>query len=233
MSTVADLWALQTTDLALEAINQRLVELKKQQGESAELKAARASAAEADIELARLRSVQREFDRQIKELSDHIRAAEREMMSGRVRNPRELEGMEANVAALKRRRSALEDESLATMLEVEVWQAEAETRQGQQASSEAAHVARQQAIKREAAQKIAELKTLSARLNQQWEAVSPADRDLYKNLRSRKAGRALAREQGGACQACGLMLSTGAAQAVHGGSQRIFCPGCGRLLLAA
>ncbi len=37
MSTVADLWALQTTDLALEAINQRLVELKKQQGESAEL----------------------------------------------------------------------------------------------------------------------------------------------------------------------------------------------------
>jgi hypothetical protein len=232
MSTVADLWALQTTDLALEAIKQRLVELEKQQGESAELKAARAAAAEAEAELARVRAVQREFDRQIKQLSDHIRAAEREMMSGRVRNPRELEGMEANVAALKRRRSALEDESLATMLEVERWQAEAETRQGQQASSEAAHVARQQAIKREAAQKIAELKTLSARLNQQWEAVSPADRDLYKNLRSRKAGRALAREQGGACQACGLMLSTGAAQAVHGDSQRIFCPGCGRLLLA-
>jgi hypothetical protein len=232
MSTVADLWALQTTDLALEAINQRLVELKKQQGESAELKAARAAAVAAEDELARLRAVQREFDRQIKELSDHIRAAEREMMSGRVRNPRELEGMEANVAALQRRRSALEDESLVTMLEVERWQAEAAMRQEQQASSEAAHVTRQQAIKREAAQKIAELKALSARLNQQWEAIAPADRDLYKNLRSRKAGRAVALEQGGACQTCGLMLSTGAAQAVHSGNQRVFCPGCGRLLLA-
>ncbi len=154
------------------------------------------------------------------------------MMSGRVRNPRELEGMEANVAALQRRRSALEDESLATMLEVEQWQAEAEARQAQLASSEAEYSARREAIKREAAQKIAELKTLSARLNQQWEAITPSDRDLYKNLRSRKAGRAIALEQGGACQTCGLMLSTGAAQAVHNDSQRVFCPGCGRLLLA-
>ncbi len=232
MSTVADLWALQTTDLALEAVKQRLIEMEKQRGESAELKAARAAAAEAEAELSRLRTTQRELDRQIKDLSDHIRAAEREMMSGRVRNPRELEGMEANVAALQRRRSVLEDESLVVMLEVERWQAEAESRQAQQASSEAAHSARQEAIKREAAQKIAELKILSARLTQQWETIAPQDRDLYKNLRSRKAGRAIALEQGGACQTCGLMLSTGAAQAVHNDSQRVFCSGCGRLLFA-
>lgn len=232
MTTVADLWALQTTDLALEAIKQRLIELEKQLGESAELKAAVAAAAEAEAELERWQATQRALDRQIKELSDHMRAAEREMMSGRVRNPRELEGMEANVAALQRRRSALEDESLAAMLEVEQWQAETEARQGRRASSQAAHVAQQEAIRREAAQKIAEMKTLSARLNQQWEATAAPDRDLYKQLRSRKGGRAVARERGGACQTCGLILPTGVAQAVHGGSQRVFCPGCGRLLLA-
>ncbi len=232
MSTVADLWALQTTDLALEAIKQRLAELEKERGEHSELKAARAAAAAAEAELTRLRAAQRELDRQIKDLSDHLRAAEREMMSGRVRNPRELEGMEANVAALQRRRSALEDESLATMLEAEQWQAEAGASQAQQASLEAEYSARQEAIKREAGLKIAEYKTLSARLAQQWEAVAPQDRDLYKNLRSRKAGRAVALERSGSCQTCGLMLPTGAAQAVHSDSQRVFCPGCGRLLLA-
>ena len=232
MSTVADLWALQTTDLALEAVKQRLTELERERSESAELAAARAATAAAEAELTRLRASQREFDRQIKDLSDHMSAAEREMMSGRVRNPRELEGMEANVAALQRRRSALEDESLATMLEAEQWQAEAATRQTQLASSESEYSARQQAIKREAGQKIAELKTLSARLSQQWESIAPADCDLYKNLRSRKAGRAVALAQGGACQTCGLMLSTGAAQAVQNDGQRVFCPGCGRLLLA-
>ena len=44
MSTVADLWALQTTDLAVEAIRQRLAELEKQLSERAELKTARAAA---------------------------------------------------------------------------------------------------------------------------------------------------------------------------------------------
>ena len=232
MSTIADLWALQTTDLALDAIKQRLAELEKQLGDNAELLAAQAAAAEANAELERHRAAQRELDQQIKELSTHIRAAEREMMSGRVRNPRELEGMEANVAALQRRRSALEDEALAAMLEIETWQPEVEARQTRLAESQAAHAARQTAIKREAAQKIAELKALAARRNQQWAAIAPAQRELYKNLRSRKGGRALAREHSSACQACGVMLPTGVAQAVHSGRDNVFCPGCGRLLLA-
>lgn len=232
MSSVADLWALQTTDLALETIKQRLTELEKERNDSRALQAARAAAATAEAELTRLRAAQKELDRQIKHLSDQIRTAEREMLSGRVRNPRELEGMEANVAALQRRRSALEDESLAIMLEVEQQQAENDTCQAQLVDCEAEYGARQAAIKREAAHKIAELKALSARLNQQWEAIAPADRDLYKNLRSRKAGRALALEVGGSCQTCGIMLPTGSVQAVHGDSQRVFCPGCGRLLAA-
>lgn len=232
MSTETDLWALQTTDLAVEAIKHRLAELEKQRGAGEALRSARTAAAEAQAELKRWQAAQRELDRQINELADHARAAEREMMSGRVRNPRELEGMEANLAALQRRRSALEDQALAAMLEVDRWQAEANQRHSDLANAEAAHEARQEAIQREAARQIAELKTLSARLNRQWEAMAPPDRELYKSLRSRKGGRAVALEQGGACQACGLILPTGALQAVHSGSQRIFCPGCGRLLVA-
>jgi uncharacterized protein len=232
MSTVADLWALQTTDLAAEATRQRLVDLEKQLGESEELTAARAAVAEAEAEVERCQANQQALDQQLKQLTGQLRAAERDLMSGRVRIARELEGMEANVIALRRRREALEADALGAMMELETWQAETEARRSRQASSEAAHLARQQAIKREAAQRIAELKELSARLNQQWEAVPPTDRDLYKNLRSRKGGRAVAREQGGSCQACGIMLPTGAVQAVHSGSQRVFCPGCRRLLLA-
>jgi predicted nucleic acid-binding Zn-ribbon protein len=232
MSTVAELWALQTTDLAVEGTRQRLVALEKQLGESAELQAARAATSEAQAELTQRRAGQQQMDQQVKSLTAQVRAAERDLLSGRVRNPRELEGMEANVAALHRRRDALEAEALALMLEIERWEAEVAARQSQQANAVAAHAERQEAIKREAGQHLAQLQALTPRFNQQWGAISPPDRDLYKNLRSRKGGRALAREQKGACQACGLMLSTGAAQAVRNGSQRVFCPGCGRLLLA-
>ena len=51
MSTIADLWALQTTDLAIEAIRARLAGLEKQKGESPELLAARQALAEAEREL--------------------------------------------------------------------------------------------------------------------------------------------------------------------------------------
>jgi predicted nucleic acid-binding Zn-ribbon protein len=231
MSTIADLWALQTTDVAIDAARQRLGELEKQLGESDDLKAARAAEAQAGAELERCGAAQHKLDVQIKDLTGQIRAAERDLMSGRVRNPRELESMEANVVALQRRRSALESDALAAMLEVETWQAAQAERQAQRLNLETAHRARQETIRREAAKRLAELKALTTRHSQQWEAIAPQDRDLYKNLRSRKGGRALAREQSGACQACGLMLATGALQAVHGG-QRVFCPGCGRLLLA-
>lgn len=232
MSTVADLWAVQTTDLALDALKQRLAELEKQLGEPAEVQAGRASTEAARGELERWRVAQRELDRQIKELGEHIHAAEREMMSGRVRNPRELEGMEANVAALQRRRGGLEDEGLTALAEVENWQAQVQMRQQALAAAEAANQARLGSIKQEAAQKIADMKALSAKLQKQWQTIAPEDRELYKTMRNRKAGRPVALEQNAACQACGVMLPTAAVQAVRSGVQRVLCPGCGRLLLA-
>lgn len=231
MSTVADLWAVQTTDLALDALKQRLAELEKQLREPADMQTARAASEAALGELERWRVAQRELDRQIKELGEHIHVAEREMMSGRVRNPRELEGMEANVAALQRRRSGVEDEGLAALSEVENWQAQVQARQQELAAAEAANQARLGEIKQEAAQKIADMKTLSARLQKQWQTISPEDRDLYKTMRNRKAGRPVALEQNAACHACGVMLPTATVQAVRSGTQRVYCPGCGRLLL--
>ena len=232
MSTVADLWALQTTDLAVEAIRQRLAGLEKQKGESPELLAARQKAAEAERELAGWREKQRSLDGQMRELSDRIRAAERELMSGRVRNPKELEGMQANVAALKRRRNGLGDEDLEAMLEIERLQAEADARRVALATEEARWQAEQARLAHELNRSVAELKSLTARLSQQWEAVPPQDRELYRTLRQRKGGRALALERDATCTACGVTLPTGMVQAVHGGEQRVLCPSCGRLLHA-
>ena len=100
MSTIADLWALQTTDLAIEAIRTRLAGLEKQKGESPKLLAARQALAEAEQARFQLAGEKRQaaLDGQMRELSDRIRTAERGLMSGRVKNPKELEGMGANVA---------------------------------------------------------------------------------------------------------------------------------------
>ena len=232
MSTIADLWALQTTDLAIEAIRTRLAGLEKQKGESPELLAARQALAEAEREVVSWREKQRALDGQMRELSDRIRTAERELMSGRVKNPKELEGMEANVTALKRRRSGLGDEDLEAMLEIERFQAEADARRAALETEEARWQADQARLASELNRSVAELKSLAARLNHQWEAVPPSDRELYRNLRQRRGGRALALERDSTCTACGVTLPTGMVQAVHGGDERVMCPSCGRLLHA-
>jgi predicted nucleic acid-binding Zn-ribbon protein len=153
-------------------------------------------------------------------------------MSGRVRNHKELEGMEANVTALKRRRSGLEDEDLEAMLEIERCQAQADAARATLAEEEARWQASQAKLTDELNRSVAELKTLAARLNHQWEAVPATDREFYRSLRQRKGGRALALERNGECTACGVALPTGMVQAVHGNDQRILCPSCGRLLHA-
>jgi hypothetical protein len=232
MSTVADLWALQTTDLAIEALRQRLAGLEKQKGETPALIAARQAAAAADHELVGWREKQRDLDTQMRDLSNRIRAAERDLMSGRVRNAKELEGMEANVAALKRRRSALEEEDLAAMLEIERCQAQADAARAALVSTEAQWQAGQAKLADDLNRSVVELKTLATRLNHQWEAIAPQDKELYRSLRQRKGGRALALERDGDCTACGVTLPTGGVQAVHGGEERVFCPSCGRLLFA-
>ena len=232
MSSVADLWALQTVDLVVEEFKARLGELEKQQSDTAAVAAARAAAGDAEREVARVQATQKDLERQIKELATHAQEVEREMMSGRVRNPRELEGLQANAEALQRRRAALEDQSLQTMLELEQWQTENIRRQEQRQHSEAEYRSRQETIRQQAAQLIGDLKVQSARLKELWSATPPADRELYKNLRTRKAGRAVARAQNGSCTACGVMLPTGAVQALNNVSQRVTCPSCGRLLWA-
>lgn len=232
MSTVAELWAVQRTELAVESIRQRLTDLQQQLAEPAALQQARQALAAVESSLAQSRARQRDLEQQSAELRRHLAGSEREMLSGRVRNPRELEGMQANVVALQRRAQTLDEDALAALVEGDALQAQVNTQQAEVAQAQQAHAEQQAAIKHEAARKLGDLKNLSARLQQQWQGISDADKTLYKMLRSRKAGRAVALEQNGACEACGVMLPTGVVQAVHHAVQRVSCPGCGRLLLA-
>lgn len=233
MSTVNDLWALQQTDLAVEAIRRRLKELEHQRGESAQMKSAREARNAANAELVHWRTTRRDLEVQARELSGKIDAAEKDLLSGRVRNPKELEGMHANVGSMKKRLSAIEDQVLDAMVQNEQWQADTDARQADLAAVEADWQATQQANAVEVTGKLAELKHLAADMNQKWASLSPDDQQLYRDLRARKGGRALAEESNGSCQACGISLPTGVIQAVRNDEVRSFCPSCGRLLRAA
>ncbi|HRX02497.1 MAG: hypothetical protein KDI07_12680 [Anaerolineae bacterium] len=232
MSNVSDMWVLQQTDLAVEAIRRRLKELEHQRGETPALKAAREAYRAANAELVHWRTTRRDLEIQARELSAKIEAADRDLMSGRVRNPKELEGMNANVASMKKRLSAIEDQVLDAMVQNDQWQVDSDARKSELDAAEADWQAMQAANAAEVTAKLADLKRLASQMNQQWASLSPEDQQLYRDLRSRKGGRALAEERNGTCQACGISLPTGIVQSVRNDEVHSFCPSCGRLLHA-
>ena len=232
MSNVSDMWVLQQTDLAVEAIRRRLKELEHQRGETPALKAAREAHRAANAELVHWRTTRRDLEIQARELSAKIEAADRDLMSGRVRNPKELEGMNANVASMKKRLSAIEDQVLDAMVQNDQWQVDSDARKSELDAAEADWQAMQAANAAEVTAKLADLKRLASQMNQQWASLSPEDQQLYRDLRSRKGGRALAEERNGTCQACGISLPTGIVQSVRNDEVHSFCPSCGRLLHA-
>ncbi len=232
MSNVSDLWAVQQTDLAVESIRRRLKELEHQRGETPEIKAAREAFRAAEAELTHWRTTRRDLEIQARELSAKIDAAEKDLMSGRVRNPKELEGMHANVGSMKKRLSAVEDQVLDAMVQNDQWQVDTNARKSELDALEAEWQATQQANAAEVTAKLADLKRLAAQMNQQWADLSPEDQQLYRDLRVRKGGRALAEERNGTCQACGISLPTGIVQSVRNDEVHSFCPSCGRLLHA-
>lgn len=232
MSNVSDLWALQQTDQAVESIRRRLKELENQRGETPAIKAAREATKAANTELVHWRTTRRDLEIQARELSAKIDAAEKDLMSGRVRNPKELEGMHANVGSMKKRLSAVEDQVLDAMVQTDQWQADADARKSELDALEAEWQATQQANAAEITIKLADLKRLAAQMNEQWAGLSSEDQQLYRDLRVRKGGRALAQERNGTCQACGISLPTGIVQSVRNDEVHSFCPSCGRLLHA-
>lgn len=186
MSNVSDMWVLQQTDLAVEAIRRRLKELEHQRGETPALKAAREAYRAANAELVHWRTTRRDLEIQARELSAKIEAADRDLMSGRVRNPKELEGMNANVASMKKRLSAIEDQVLDAMVQNDQWQVDSDARKSELDAAEADWQAMQAANAAEVTAKLADLKRLASQMNQQWASLSPEDQQLYRDLRSRK-----------------------------------------------
>ncbi len=232
MNLCRALYTLQTIELDLESRHQRLREIEVALGETAVLRAARMAMEQATAELNRWRKRQQELEREIRSLEQRIADLERELMSGRIRNPKELEGMQANVESLNHRRQELEDRLLEAMVSVDeraIRHREAVTAYQQAEAHWQAEQAKlsgeRDALQREIARLHREREALISRLD-------PGAFSEYERLRQRRNGYAVSEVRRGACRICGVTLPTSVVQAVRQSEGLIYCSSCGRILCA-
>ncbi len=225
------LYQLQQVDSQLDELRARLAEVEARLTESPALRQARAEVAERERRLRELQRRQRDLEDEIEDVAAKVRELEDKLYSGKVTNPKELDGYYQEQLHLKARQRQLEDQMLEVMLALEGATADlAEARQ---------HLAEVEARWREEQAQLAEerealrarLEALSRERAQVAARVDRLDLAVYEQLRQIRDGRAVAVVERGACGGCRVVLPVTDFQKVKSGQGLVRCGTCGRILV--
>jgi predicted nucleic acid-binding Zn-ribbon protein len=230
MTEGADLYRLQCLDSEGDKKRQRLAEIEAALGESKELQQARQAVKRAGEQVRKWAVKQRDLELEVQGFMDKISRHEQQLYSGAIRNPKELEDLQAEVAALKRRRQQLEEKLLEVMLERE----DAEIVQTQAQSHLDEVQADWTAQQADLIGERGELQSELAEVDQAREALLPSidagDLRTYEALRRRKGGVAVAPLRDGTCGACGVGISPSLEWQLRQGKLAP-CSNCERILV--
>lgn len=230
MSSIAELYALQEVDLALDAGRAALTDVESNLGESEEV--TEATEAQAECQDA-LQAAQREFklrENDADQQREKIAKVEQQLYKSGVRNPKELEDLQQDVDSLRRRRSELEDQALEAMEAMEQAQQALDDAQQHLSQLTNAHDTGQKELGGRRGSLEAEMATLEGRRTEQVALIDAALLPLYDRLRANRQGRAVAKVAGGACQGCRISLPVNLVQRARAGSEIVQCSSCERIL---
>ncbi len=233
MSAALGLYRLQQIDSQMDQARARLETIRQALENDVELRAASERVASTE-------AAAREAERALRTAeannqSQHIKIeqAESSLYGGAVRNPKELQDLQNDVASLKKYLATLEDRLLEAML-------------ASDSAASALDAARAALKQVESNRGDQSLKLTSERMElahalerfeaERKAASSPLDAqalDQYESLRRERRGLAVATLSDGSCAACGSTLTPAHQQSVRSSGQIVHCPTCGRILFSA
>jgi uncharacterized protein len=230
MSNVLTLYRLQQVDSRLSQIETRLQAIQAVLENDAELKTARQNLEHSSSALKNAESALKsaEFDSQTQRVK--LEQAESSLYGGRIHNPKELQDLQNDVAALKRRLRELEDIQLEAMLAIETTREALQTAQADFNATQGRVISQNASLHTERDTLEKERERFHAQRLAVVTGIDIAALALYDDLRQRHRGIAVAQVSENSCAACGSSLTPAVAQSVRISSQIIHCPMCGRIL---
>ena len=231
MTTAAELFALQETDLAINSTMAGLTEVEAQLGETEQLASARELVNQLRERVKEIRVRQKDVDLDAEEVRAKAAEIERKLYGGTMNSPKELEDFQADLTSLQGRLRKREDVLLEVMLELE--EAEAALKEAEEAlariqdswKAEQASLKDSQAVLKE------ELVELEATRSRQLDGMDRAALSLYGALGERRLGTAVAVVERGLCQGCRISLPMSILQKARAGAGLVQCVSCERILL--
>lgn len=230
MSRSFQLFRLQQIDSQIDTARNRLHEIQIALNEDEALRQAKQQAQAAEDHLAAERKLLRRAEEAVQAQRVKIEQTESTLYGGKVRNPKELQDIQNEAAALKRFLSNLEDRQLEGMLRVEeaeeqqaVAEKHLEEVQLQAAQKNSSLVVEQESLVKETGR-------LETERSATADSIAEEDLTMYMKLRQQRRGVAVAKVSDNACSACGSTLNAALLHMARSPSQIVRCDVCGRIL---
>jgi predicted nucleic acid-binding Zn-ribbon protein len=218
-------------DSMYDKVRRRIISLRKAVGGSTELTELREQVESIDAELNNARSEQQDMELESRSLTDRIRESEKNLMSGELSNPRELEALQTSIDSMKSLRTELEDKSVERLVLADSLQGKLKEKQEALAELEQQWDEHKTALETETDQRKKEYVYLRKARVKVSDLLSPDNLELYEHLRRRKNGVAVARLEEENCGACHTQVAIGILNNVRYSDELLSCPSCGRILL--
>ena len=230
MNQSSKLYRLQQIDTLLDQTMARLDELEKLLSDRSALAQVEEACNNAEEALQTERKKLRQAENNVREQRIKIEQDESALYSGKMRNPKELQDLQNEVAALKRFLSTLEDRQLEIMITTE--EIEAASREAKTALDKvhATMIEQQAHFNAEKTSLLKDKERLEIERQAACNALSAQELDLYTQLRKQKRGIAVARVVDRTCTACGSTLTPALVQAANSPNQIVRCSSCSRIL---
>ncbi len=232
MSAAFSLFRLQQVDSRIMRIEAQLAKIRETLSNDAELRAVMDEVQAAEVEQADSEHTRRKSEEDAQSLQIKIQQAESSLYGGLVKNPKELQDLQADIVSLKKHLATLEERELEAMARVETADSNLSSAQEKMKQIQARLGSEHKKLLEEQAALSSDLGNMSRERQAAVSAVAQEMLAAYNELRQEKRGVAVAEISDNACGACGTTLTAALQQNARHTAQLIHCPSCGRILYA-
>ncbi len=230
MSISSSLYRLQQIDSQIDQTRSRLNQIEAILNDRTTIQAAEDQHKIAGDQLKKERGALSQLETQAKDQRIKIQLNESTLYGGKVRNPKELQDLQNDIASIKKFLGVIEDRQIDAMILVE------EAEQAFDSTAQALKQVEGKVIEQNAqfnGERSALLQNMD-RLNVERQAaeqaISGSDLEIYNQLRKVRSGVAVTRIVERTCSACGFSLPPALAQAASIPTQIVRCSSCNRIL---
>ena len=230
MSSPFKLYRLQQTDNQIDRCDTRMAEIEVALKDDEVLKRGIRTVQSSEQELKELRKALQRAEDSVSGQRVKIEQSEATLYGGKVKNPKELQDLHNEAAALKRYLEVLEDHLLEAMLAEEEAASKYDNAVHELDKYQSRYNQIQSYLSNEKVKLENELERLQGERTATTGAIPEDDLILYQQLRVQRRGIAVAKVSNKACSACGSLLSATLLHSSRSPNQITRCDTCGRIL---